>query len=79
MFLQEHKQKSYTFQYKESNYQNYASVQTMLSIQLKFDVYIVDIRSLYYINFGVSRRSIFFKTNFSAKCNSVFIQLIANR
>ena len=37
-------------------YQNYASVQTVLSIKLKFDMYIVDPRSSCYINFGVSRK-----------------------
>ena len=38
-FLQEHKKKSYALLSKESNYQTYASVETVLSIMLKFDVY----------------------------------------
>ena len=46
----------------ESNYENYASVQTVFSIKLKFDVYIVDRRFCYYINFGVSKRYTFYKT-----------------
>ena len=54
VFLQEHKQYSYTFQSKESNYQNFASVQKVLQIKLKYDTHIVDLRSSYYINFGVS-------------------------
>ena len=56
VFLEEHKKISYTLQSKESNYQTYASDQTVLSIKLKFDMYIVDSRSSYYINFAVSRR-----------------------
>ena len=52
-------QKKVLLQSKESNYQNYASLQTVFSIKLKFDMYIVDTRSSYYINFGVSRRHSF--------------------
>ena len=52
---------SYTLQSNESNYQNYASVQTVLSTKLTFDMYIVNPRSSYYINFGVSRRYCFLK------------------
>ena len=43
-----------------SNYKNYASIQTVLSIKLKFDKYTVDHRFSYYINFDVSRRYSFF-------------------
>ena len=59
VFLQKRKKISYILQSKESNDQNYASVQTVLSIKLKFDMYIVDPHSSYYINFGVSRRCSF--------------------
>ena len=41
---------------RKSSHQNCANIQTVLSIKLKFDMYIVDPRSSYYINFGVSRR-----------------------
>ena len=60
-FLQEHEKNSYTLQSEESNYQNYASVQTELSIKLKFDMYIVDPRSSHYVNFDVSRRYSFYR------------------
>ena len=59
VFLQEHKNNSYTLQSKESNNQNYVSVQKVLSIKLKFYMYIEDLRSSYYINFSVSRRHSF--------------------
>ena len=55
-FLQEYQKNFYTLQSMESNYQNYASIQTVLSIKLKFDMYIADHRSSYFINFGASRR-----------------------
>ena len=51
---------SYTLPSKESNYQNYASVQTVLPIKLKFDTYTLYIpvsRTIYI--FGVSRRHCF--------------------
>ena len=58
-FLLEYEKNLYTLQSKEPNYQNYTSVQTVFSIKHKFDVYIVDHRFSYYINFGVSKRYCF--------------------
>ena len=55
-FYKSTKKNPYTLQSMESNHKNYASVQTELPIKLKFDMYIVDHHSLYYINFGVSRK-----------------------
>ena len=46
-------------QLKESNYKNYASVQTVLSIKLEFGIYIVGHHFSYYINFGLSRKDSF--------------------
>ena len=39
----------------ESDYKLYASVSMVSSIKLKFNIFIVDHRSSYYINFYVSR------------------------
>ena len=45
-----------------SSYKKCANVQAVLSIKLKFDMFIVDHRSSYCINFGVSRRhSLFYR------------------
>ena len=69
VFLQEHKNNSYTLQSKESKHQNYASVQMLLSIKLKFNMHIVDPRSSHYINFGVSRRYTFLQN--TKKCHTL--------
>ena len=52
----------------ESN-KKHASVNTMLSTKLKFDMCIVDHCSSYYINFGVSRIYSFF-TGYT-KCHTL--------
>ena len=46
--------------YMESNYKKHASVYTMLSTNLKFDMCIVVWCSSFYINFGVSSIDSFF-------------------
>ena len=58
--LLEYKKNSYILQPMESNYKKYASVYTVLSIKLKFNMLIVDNFSSYTINFGGSRRFSFF-------------------
>ena len=50
------KKNSYTLQLMESSNKNYFCVQTVLSIKLKFDKYLVDYRFSCYIYFGVNRR-----------------------
>ena len=69
VFLQEQKQNSYTLQSKESNYQNYASVQRVFSTKFKFDMCIADQYSSFYINFGMSRMYTFF-TGYT-KCHTL--------
>ena len=56
VFLQEYKKEFLYITAKKWNYKNYDSVQTVLSIELKYDIYIIDHRSSYYINFGTSKK-----------------------
>ena len=59
-FYKSRKSNSYALRNMESNYKKYASIQMVLSIELKFHMCIIDHRSSYYFNFGVSRMNSFF-------------------
>ena len=63
------KKNSYALQPMKWNYKKYASVETVVSIKLKFNKFIIDHFFSYSINLGVSRMDSFF-TGYT-KCHAL--------